>query len=295
MKRIISIMVFLLFTTSCVSSKEYKARLADIENLKEEVSILNERLKTEENEKTRLLNELVNLKKDYEDLKRERDTIREDNVNLRFLLDAKKDELSKAINDLRARIEEKDREIAHLRKDIERLNLEKIKAIEEKEKAIAELKGTYDKLVSELSEEIKKGEIEITQLRDKLSLSMVEKILFDSGSAEIKKEGKKVLERVAEILKNVIDKEIRIEGHTDNVPIGTRLMEKFPTNWELSVIRATNVVRYLIEKGINPSYLSATGYSEFKPVAPNDTEENRAKNRRIEIVLVPIGFERIVK
>ncbi len=295
MKRIISTMILLLFTISCVSSKEYRARLADIENLRGEISLLNERLRTEESEKDRLLNELMNLKKDYEDLKKERDTIAEDNVNLRFLLDAKKDELSRAINDLRAKIEEKDKEISLLRKEIDRLNLEKAKAIEEKEKAIAELRGTYDKLVSELSEEIKKGEIEITQLRDKLSLSMVEKILFDSGSAEIKKEGKKVLERVAEILKNVTDREIRIEGHTDNVPIGARLMEKFPTNWELSAIRATNVVRYLIEKGVNPSYLSATGYSEFRPVAPNDTEENRAKNRRIEIVLVPLGFERIVK
>lgn len=121
---------------------------------------------------------------------------------------------------------------------------------------------------------------------------MVEKILFDSGSAEIKKEGKKVLDRVVEILKNVKDRQINIEGHTDNVPISPRLAQKFPTNWELSTARATNVVRYLQEKGIDPALLSATGYAEYRPVSPNDTEEGRAKNRRIEIVLVPLELKK---
>jgi chemotaxis protein MotB len=77
---------------------------------------------------------------------------------------------------------------------------------------------------------------------------------------------------------------VRIEGHTDNVPIRTAV---FKSNWELSVTRATEVVRYLIEAhGFPPSRISATGYSEYKPVAPNDTAENRALNRRIEIILL---------
>ena len=81
---------------------------------------------------------------------------------------------------------------------------------------------------------------------------MVEKILFDSGSAEIKKDGKKVIDRVAEILTKVTDKQIRVEGYTDNVPISPRLAVKFPTNWELSTARATTVARYLQDKGIDP-------------------------------------------
>ena len=169
------------------------------------------------------------------------------------------------------------------------------KAIEEKEKAISELKKTYDNLVTELNEEIKKGEIAVTQLKDKLSLSMVEEILFDSGSSEVKKKGRKVLERVVEILKNVTDKQIRIEGHTDNVPIGPRIIGKFPTNWELSTTRATNVVKYLQEKGIEPEILSAAGYSEYRPVESNDTEEGKAKNRRIEIVLIPLDVDRVTR
>lgn len=299
MKRSILILLVILFLGACVSSKEYRARLAEIDSLKGNISQLEETIKQKEAEKAALSSELLKLKKEHEDLKKERDSLEADNANLKYLLEAKKDELSKAITDLRQKVSEKEQRIKELEAEIEKLSHEKQRLVEEKqrvleekEKAIAELKGTYNKLVNELQEEIKKGEIEVTQLRDKLTLSMVEKILFDSGSAEIKKEGKKVLDRVVEILKNVKDRQINIEGHTDNVPISPRLAQKFPTNWELSTARATNVVRYLQEKGIDPALLSATGYAEYRPVASNDTEEGRAKNRRIEIVLVPLELKK---
>ncbi len=292
MKRLILILLVALLPGACVSSKEYKARLAEIDSLKGNMSQLEETIKQKEDEKVALSSELSKLRREYEDLKKERDSLQADNANLKYLLEAKKDELSKAITDLRAKVSEKEQRIKELESEIARLSQEKQRVLEEKEKAIAELKGTYNKLVNELQEEIKKGEIEVTQLRDKLTLSMVEKILFDSGSAEIKKEGKKVLDRVVEILKNVKDRQINIEGHTDNVPISPRLAQKFPTNWELSTARATNVVRYLQEKGIDPALLSATGYAEYRPVSPNDTEEGRAKNRRIEIVLVPLELKK---
>jgi chemotaxis protein MotB len=122
---------------------------------------------------------------------------------------------------------------------------------------------------------------------------MVEKVLFDSGSADIKKNGKNVLDRVGGILKQVTDKQINIEGHTDNVPISPKLQHKFPTNWELSTTRATNVVRYLQEKGgLDPRLLFAAGFAEYRPLDSNDTGEGRAKNRRIEIVLIPLGLEK---
>jgi chemotaxis protein MotB len=90
-------------------------------------------------------------------------------------------------------------------------------------------------------------------------------------------------------LKDVKDKRIQVEGHTDNVKIFSSGKSMYPTNWELSVARATQVVRYLQEQGgLDPKLLSATGYSEYQPVAPNDTDEGKAKNRRIEIVLLPL-------
>jgi chemotaxis protein MotB len=184
-------------------------------------------------------------------------------------------------------------ENASLRSQASEIARERDAALTEKEKEVAGLKKTYDNLMKELNKEIKDGQIAITQLKDRLSLSMVEKVLFDSGSADIKKDGQKVLDRVGRILKEVKDKQISIEGHTDNVPIGLKLQQKFPTNWELSTTRATNVARYLQEKaGLDPGLLIACGFSEYHPVESNDTEEGRTKNRRIEIVLTPILLEK---
>jgi chemotaxis protein MotB len=150
--------------------------------------------------------------------------------------------------------------------------------------------------VKELEGEIKKGEIKVTQVRDKLSVNLVEKILFDSGSVEIKPEGLKVLDRVGEILKNVKDKQINVEGYTDNVPIGSKLANKFPTNWELSAARAVNIVRYLEDKvKLDPKLLSASGFAMNRPVASNDSKEGKAQNRRIEIVLLPQDIDQVLE
>ncbi len=163
------------------------------------------------------------------------------------------------------------------------------KETEQKEQEIARLKSTYDQLVRDLKREIEAGEIKVTQFRDLLTVNLVEKILFDSGKAKIKPRGLEVLTRVGEILKGTADKQIRIEGHTDNVLIGRALVGKFPTNWELSTARATVVARYFQEKvRIPPERLAAAGFAEYRPVAPNTTAEGRAQNRRIEIILAPM-------
>lgn len=180
--------------------------------------------------------------------------------------------------------------------EIEELQAQKGHLTESKNKEIEKLKGTYDSLVSELEGEIKKGEIKVTQVLDRLSVNMVERILFDSGSADIKPDGLKILERVGGILKKVADKQIRVEGHTDNMPIGEKLAERFPTNWELSVARAANVVRFLSEKvGVDPKLLSAEGYSMYRPITSNTAKESRAQNRRIEITLLPLDLGRVLK
>ncbi len=159
---------------------------------------------------------------------------------------------------------------------------------EAKEAEISKMKGTYDELVGNLKNEISSGQIQVTELKGKLTLNMVEKILFNSGQANVKESGKEVLDRIAAALKNLQDKDIRVEGYTDNVPLSPKLRDRFPTNWELSTARATNVVRYLVEKnGLDPSRLIAAGFGEYHPIVTNQTEEGRAQNRRIDIVLVP--------
>lgn len=159
----------------------------------------------------------------------------------------------------------------------------------EKAAQLEKASQTYQSLIEQLETEIKEGEIEITEMKNRLTMTMVDKILFASGSATIGAKGKRVLDKVIPILKGVTDKRIQVEGHTDNVPIVSSLKKRFPTNWELSTARASEVVRYLQEHGgIDPSHLSSTGYSEYSPVAPNTTEAGRRKNRRIEIVLLPL-------
>ncbi len=158
----------------------------------------------------------------------------------------------------------------------------------ENDQEIERLKGTYNELVAGMKDEIEKGQIKITQLEDGLSVSMVDKILFPSGEAEIKPDGIGVLERVGKVLKETERRIVRVEGHTDNVRIGPKLSKKFPTNWELSTARATNVVRFLEEHvGIEPGRLQAVGMSQYHPVASNDTLDGQSQNRRIEIALLP--------
>jgi len=161
---------------------------------------------------------------------------------------------------------------------------EGVEALKKKEVVIQQESNTYQDLLKEMKGEIAKGQITITELKGKLTLDVVDKILFASGEAAVKKEGLDVLQRVVDILKTVKDKAIRIEGHTDNKPIHTA---KFPSNWELSAARAINVTKYLQQQSVDPAILSAVAFGEFKPVADNGTVEGRAKNRRIAIVLVP--------
>jgi chemotaxis protein MotB len=159
--------------------------------------------------------------------------------------------------------------------------------LEKKSKEVEAASKTYKELLQEMKGEIAKGQITITELKGKLTMDVVDKILFDSGEATVKEEGLAVLKRVVDILKNVKDKNIRVEGHTDNVKIIGRLAQKYPTNWDLSYARAINVTKYLQEQGIDPKILSATAFGEYQPIADNATPEGRAKNRRIAIILLP--------
>ncbi len=185
-----------------------------------------------------------------------------------------------------------------LEQSLESLRGEKIRLEREKEakdEEIRRLTQTTAELSDSLRSEIEKGTIKIEQVRDRLTINMLDRILFDSGRAQVKPEGLKVLKQVSDVLKHITDKQIRIEGHTDNVPIGPRLRDRFPTNWELSTARATSVVRYLVEAGgVDPANLTAAGHADTQPVASNAAENGRAQNRRIEIVLYPKDFQSLL-
>lgn len=120
-----------------------------------------------------------------------------------------------------------------------------------------------------------------------LVIHFTDRVLFDTGKAELKPEARELLAVLAGQLKD-LPQAIRVEGHTDNVPIHNAV---FPSNWELSAARAVGVVRYLIEAGgIDPRRLAAVGYGEYRPIASNETAEGRARNRRVDIVLLNPEF-----
>lgn len=163
-------------------------------------------------------------------------------------------------------------------------------SLQQTEAALAKLKATTDSLEEKLKAEIARGDIKLSQAGDRIQVDLVDKILFDSGQAALTPRGQEVLGRVAQVLKTIDDKQIQVSGHTDDQPITKEeLKQQFATNWELSVARAVNVVRYLAEVGTVPATrLAAAGYSQYRPVAANATPKGRAANRRIEILLTPV-------
>ena len=214
----------------------------------------------------------------------------------RLIVDTER--LEKERTDLDARLnritEESNRTIEELRNRNTELEgdkqmfAESISLLEKtKEVEVRTVSKTYEDLLSEMKSEIAQGQIAITELKGKLTVDVLDKILFDSGQTEIRPEGLNVLKRVVEILMTVTDKVIRVEGHTDSIPIAGALAKRYPTNWELSAARALNVTRYLEKEGIDPTLLAAVAFGEYQPIAENDTPEGRAKNRRIAIILLP--------
>ena len=169
-----------------------------------------------------------------------------------------------------------------------RLEEEVAKVSREKEQEMARVRATHDEMLKAMQKEVEQGQVKITQLADRLSLNIVDKILFPSGEDHISEQGKEVLKRVGIVLKQAKDKTIRIEGHTDNIPIAKSLKTRFPSNWELSTARATNVVRFLQDEArIDANSLEAVGMGEYHPLASNKTPAGRSQNRRIEIILFP--------
>ncbi len=160
--------------------------------------------------------------------------------------------------------------------------------VQQKDKEVSELDRTRREIESSLKEQIAQKDIKLEEIEGKLKVTFVDKILFDSGSVKVKPKGQEVLLKLADSFRDSEDQKIAVEGHTDDVQIGSALLDRFPTNWELSAARATAVVRFLQEKGnIAPERLTASGFSFYRAVAENETPEGRKQNRRIEIILIP--------
>jgi chemotaxis protein MotB len=274
----ISYLVLAAFTaislSGClVAESKYLKKVEDADNLTKSLAELTEKHEKLSAENSKLVAEHAKLRAESA---KEIQTLTADKKELDQILKAKSDSLSQNISDLRQKNSALEAENKNLKASIETLQ----KAKEEK---VKEVSNTYEQLLQNMKSEIAQGQVTISELKGKLTVNMEAAILFDSGRADVKSNGLTILLKMVDTLKAVKDKAIRIEGHTDNVPISTK---SFPSNWELSAARAINVCKFLQQQGIDSAILSAAAFAENKPVADNDTKEGRAKNRRIEITLV---------
>lgn len=201
-------------------------------------------------------------------------------------LNAERQRLAEEKGSLEGNLAQLEAEVGNRMNEIRRLSDEKSRLEAEKAK-LAEKTETYDELVKSLQQEVKDKVVEVRRAGQRITVNVSDQILFDSGSPVVKTSGTVALMKIATVLGKVRDRRIDVEGHTDNVPLTGELAKSFPTNWELSAARATNVVRFLEQNGVPPERLAAVGKSMHRPVAQNTTPRGRQLNRRIEIVLTP--------
>ncbi len=165
------------------------------------------------------------------------------------------------------------------------LAIARSKVLEKRALEEAERAKRLESDLNEMSSKLKEQLVSLQETKNLLRVTFVNSLLFDSGSATLKEKGTEALSTVADFLQKQKDKLIRIEGHTDNRPIKGNLLDRYPSNWELSFARSISIVKFLESKNISPARMSATGHSFYRPVASNDTEEGRARNRRTVILL----------
>lgn len=178
-------------------------------------------------------------------------------------------------------VSDKDAQIAQLQTRVKNLEGK----LEDEEKRAEELSDELSKALAEYRE---KEQVWLEQKDRRAIITLSEEVLFGSGNADLSDTGSEVVDRIAEVLRDHPGRSIMVEGHTDNVPIGANIKDRFQSNWELSSGRACSVLRYLYWKHkLEPTHLSAIGYGEFRPIADNDTSDGRARNRRVVIVVGP--------
>ena len=143
-------------------------------------------------------------------------------------------------------------------------------------------------LENEMRADLESKDVTISNLQGKLTVNILDRVMFDSGEAILKPSGESVMRKVAAILAGHPQLKIHVIGHTDNVPIRPEARNRFASNWELSTARALAAVHFLTEKaGVDPRRVGAVGYGEYRPLADNATAEGRARNRRIAITILP--------
>ncbi len=189
-------------------------------------------------------------------------------------------------------ITQKDNQLIALREKIAQSPGEQQNADKQSESTNIAIQELKNRLAEDLSKQFDPSEVFVKDHIDGLVIGFSSKALFGSGSTRIAGAGQETLKNVVQLLQAqglLKNYRIRVVGHTDTIPVSEKLQKRYPSNWELSTARAAAVVRYLIRDAeVDPAALEAVGASSFQPVSTNDTPEGQAKNRRIEMVLMPL-------
>ena len=266
MKRIIFALCLLIAVTSCVSKKKYmvaeNGRLAALSRER----VLNRNLGQQKDEIAKLKQQITDLMSDTTRLGQ---AIRDYRKSLYSNL-SEQEKLNMLLKEKMEKLAEREATINKLQAEVDAQNA-RLQSL---------LNSVKDALLGFSSDELT-----VTEKNGKIYVAMSDKLLFESGSAQVNKQGKEALGKLAEVLKKQHDIDVFIEGHTDNKPIKT---VQFKENWDLSVVRATSVVRILTKDyGVNPLQILPCGRGEFMPVDNNESVEGRAHNRRTEIIMAP--------
>ncbi len=292
--------------SSCVSTKKYNALETSYSKLKKEYRVAMAELEAMRDEKNNLLTENQSIKNDFVDLNKTKAALEQqlqqkrnelENMKLRYdttmenylqQVGVKNRALNAANTLLKAReaeLNEKERNLEALQKDYEA----KSKRLQEVNKALADKQNEINAVKAKVSKALTgfqdKG-LQVEVKDGKVYVSMEDKLMFASGSWAVSKDGLQAIKELARVLEENKELNISVEGHTDNVAYNGSGNVK--DNWDLSVMRATAIVKEILKAGkIAPERISASGRGEYQPKAPNTTPDNRAKNRRTEIILTP--------
>ncbi len=267
MKKLVLILLSIVVTTSCVSKKKYTELETEQAQTKEELLKVETSLQKLMIEKERQDSKVASLSDQVASLQDDKRNALKQVENLTVLSKSSSEGINKVISQL----SEKDKYINGIRE-----------AMTQKDSINLAIK--YH-LTKNLTEGIQDEDIEVNVEKTVVMISISDKLLFKSGSYNVNDKAYSVLEKIATVIKDQPEMEVMIEGHTDSNPIKRTVIQD---NWDLSVLRSTSITRILQYKfGVKPERLIAAGRSQYIPLAPNDTAENKAKNRRTKIIIMP--------
>jgi chemotaxis protein MotB len=262
-----------LVAGGCVTTKTYDKKVAELDALRAAHD------KTAADRAQALQAQLDDAQQHLQSARKERDQLRK-----------QLDDAQALVLDLKQRLEKLGQNVdklAHEKGQLDATLADAKARLDElrKQKQAAEARAqTFRNLVAQLRSMIDAGQLKVVIRDGRMIIALPNDVLFDSGKTAIKPDGQAALAQVAQVLATIPDRHFLVAGDTDDVPIHSG---RFPSNWELSTARAVEVVKLLVDKGVKPEVLAAGGYGQFDPIAPNDSPEHRAQNRRIEIVLQP--------